>query len=116
MSFNLSLPSRILAVLLITASAAACSSNPTAQEVVDQSTPAICEKSSECAPAAFAVAYPGGREECISKTKTEVTKSYGGDLEKTSVCTDDELDKCLKDLKAATCPAGGSLPKVPCNC
>jgi hypothetical protein len=94
---------------------AACTSRPSVQEVLDQSTPPICEKSKECAGAAFAVAYPGGVDECVSKTKAEASKKYGGDLDKSSVCSDEELDKCLKDFKAAACPATG-LPKIPCDC
>src|SRR4051794_11810638 len=87
-----------------------CSDKPSAQEVVDRSTPAICEKAKECSgDASFALAYSGGVDECVSKAKAEVTKKYGDDLEKSSVCTDEELDKCIQDLKAAACPAGKAL-------
>lgn len=95
---------------------AGCTSNPSAQEVVDQSTPVICDKSKECAGAGFDLAYPGGVDECVSKTKASLSQKYGSDLEKSSTCTDDELTKCLDDFKAAACAANGSLPPVPCNC
>ena len=93
-------PTTIVAGLL-GAFAAACSANPTAQEVVDRSTPPICEKAKECAALSFALSYAGGVDECVTKTKSEVAKKYGSDLEKSSVCTDEELDKCIKDLKAS---------------
>jgi hypothetical protein len=105
-----------LLALLTVALATACSANPTAQEVIDKSAPPICEKAKECAAASFAISYPGGVDECVTKTKSEVSKKYGSDLEKSSVCTDDELDKCIKDLKASACPAGEALPQIPCKC
>jgi hypothetical protein len=108
-------PTSVLAVLTV-AFAAACSVNPTAQEVVDRSTPPICEKAKECAAASFALTYAGGVDECVTKTKSEVAKKYGSDLEKSSVCTDDELDACIKDLKASACPPGEALPQIPCKC
>ena len=108
-------PTTILAVLL-GAFAAACSAHPTAQEAVDRSTPPICEKAKECAAASFALTYAGGVDECVTKLKSEVAKKFGSDLEKSSVCTDDELDKCIKDLKASACPPGEALPQIPCKC
>lgn len=105
----------VLAILTL-ACAAACSTNPSAQEVVDKSTPIICAKLKECQGAAFTLAYPGDVDECVTKTKAAASSKYGGDLGKSSVCTDDELDKCLNDFKAETCPADGSAPAVPCNC
>lgn len=107
--------SAFLALVALTL-VAACSAHPSVQEVVDRSTPPICEKTKECAAAAFTVAYPGGVDECVSKTKAAATKKYGNDLSKSSVCTDDELDKCLSDFKAAACPPGAALPAIPCNC
>lgn len=107
----------ILALVLAATALVACTSRPSAGEVVDQSTPVICAKSKECAgDTVFALAHPGGVDECVTKTKAEVKKQYGADLDKDSVCTDDELDKCLTNFKAAACPAGSSLPKLPCNC
>ncbi|CAN5924421.1 hypothetical protein BH11MYX4_BH11MYX4_47670 [soil metagenome] len=101
--------------LLSVALAAACTTNPTAQEVVDQSTPPICEKAKQCLTS-FAVAYPGGVDECVTKTKDAAAKKYGSDLEKHSVCTDEELTKCIQDLNAAACPPGETLPEIPCKC
>jgi len=100
----------------VAALAIACSSNPTVQEVINQSSPAICEKLKECSPATFAQAYPGGVDDCVTKTKDTSAKKYGSDLSKQSVCTDDEVTKCLNDFKAQACPANGSSPTVPCNC
>lgn len=95
----------------------ACTTGPTAQDVVDESTPAICEKVKECSgEIAFSRAYPGGVEDCVTRTKAEVSKKYGDDLERRSVCTDEQLDKCISDLRAATCPADGSAPAAPCDC
>ena len=112
----LSLPRFMVAVSFLTL-LAACTSNPSAEEVVDQSTPVICEKVKECrGELAFSMAYPGGIDECVSRTKAEVQKKYGDDLEASSVCTDEELEKCISDLRAAPCPADGSAPPVPCNC
>lgn len=96
--------------------AIACSSNPTVREVIDQSSPPICEKLKECSSAAFPLAYPGGVDECVTKIKDASAKKYGSDLSKSSVCTDDEVTKCLSDFKAQACPADGSTPTVPCNC
>ena len=96
---------------------AACSSKPTAEEVVNQSTPAICEKVKECSgEAAFAAAYPGGVDDCVTRTKAEAKKKYGDKLDAESVCTDDEVERCLEDLRGAACGADGSPPPVPCNC
>jgi hypothetical protein len=96
--------------------AIACNGNPTVQEVIDQSSPPICEKLKECSPASFPLAYPGGVDECVTKTKDASAKKYGSDLSKHSVCTDEEVSKCLNDFKAQACPADGSSPTVPCNC
>jgi hypothetical protein len=107
---------RLLAFLSVTVFAA-CVGRPTAGEVVDQSAPVICEKSKECAgEGVFALAYPGGVDECVEKTKADASKKFGDDLDKSSVCTDDELAKCLDDFKTAACPADGSTPKPPCDC
>ena len=107
----------IVASFIITAVVAGCTGRPSAEEVVDRSTPAICEKAKECSgELSFSSAYPGGVDECITKTKAEAKKKYGADLQKSSVCTDEELDKCLQDLKAAECPAGKAMPDVPCDC
>jgi hypothetical protein len=95
--------------------ATACTTNPTAQEVVDRSTPPICEKAKQCL-STFAVAYPGGIDDCVAKTKDAASKKYGSDLEKSSVCTDDEVSKCIEDLKAAACPPGETMPEIPCKC
>jgi hypothetical protein len=108
-----------LSVALVAAAAmamAACSGSPNVEEVVDRSVPKICEKYKECNAATFTAAFPGGVEECASKTKVEAKREYAGDLGKTSACTDAQLDKCLADLKAAACPAGGGLPRAPCKC
>ena len=96
---------------------AGCNPNPSAQEVVDRSAPALCKKAQECGAASFATAYPGGVDDCTAKTKATVSKQYGSDLSRSSVCTDDEVDSCMKALEAEACPADGSLlPAVPCNC
>lgn len=96
--------------------AAGCSSNPSAQEVVDQSTPVICAKYQECLGATFQLTYPGGVDECTSKTRGAAEKKYGSDLDRSSTCTDDELTKCLDTFEATACGANGELPAVPCNC
>lgn len=62
------------------------------------------------------MAFPGGVDECVTKIKDASAKKYGSDLSKSSVCTDDELTKCLSDFKAQACPADGSTRAVPCNC
>lgn len=64
----------------------------------------------------FEVAYRGGQDECVSRTKKSVSATYGGDLDTSSVCTDDELSTCVDDFKAAECKEGGGLPTFPCNC
>ena len=111
------LRSSFVAASLLVASLVACTGKPSAQEVVDRSTPVICEKAKECSgELAFSMAYPGGVDDCVTKTKADASKKYGDDLDRSSVCTDEELEKCLQDLKAATCPADKSLPPVPCNC
>lgn len=106
-----------ITVLLVPSLLVACADRPSAQEVVDKSTPVICEKVKECSgDLRFGAAYPGGVDECVTKTKAEASKKYGDDLEKSSVCTDEELDKCLQDFKAVACPADGTAPPVPCDC
>ncbi|MBK6695314.1 MAG: hypothetical protein IPG50_24350 [Myxococcales bacterium] len=102
-------------VVVLSSVTAACAGRPSVQEVLDQSTPVICEKLKECAPTSFTAAFPGGVDECTSKTKAEASKKYGSDVSKSSVCTDDELETCLKDYKAAAC-SGGTAPKIPCDC
>lgn len=109
-------PATVLVLTLTLVVLAACTGKTTAQAVVDRSSPVICEKTKQCTAALFAVAYPNGVDECVTKTKAEAQKKYGGDLSKSSVCTDDELDSCLNTFKGEACPAGGGLPKVPCDC
>ncbi|MBX3259672.1 MAG: hypothetical protein KIS78_08365 [Labilithrix sp.] len=115
---TLSTPRASLVVSFVFAGlVAACSGRPSVEEVLDRSSPVICEKAKECAgELTFSTAYPGGVDECVTKTKDAGKQKYGSDLDKSSVCTDEELDKCLEDLKAATCPADKSLPPVPCDC
>lgn len=93
----------------------ACTLGPTGQDVVDESAPVICEKAKECSPT-FDIVYPGGVPECAQKVKSELTKRYGDQLERQSVCTQEQLDSCLKGLRAAACPGNGELPKPPCDC
>lgn len=95
----------------------ACVTNPSAEEVVNKTTPTICAKTKECSgDAKFTLAFPGGVDECVTKTKDEFRKKNADKLDATSVCTDDEVDKCMKDFSAAACGAGGALPPVPCGC
>lgn len=102
---------------LISLLAFGCSSNPTAREVVDRSTPITCDKIKQCSgDAAFAAAFPNGTSECVEKTKAQVSQKFGGDLDKSSVCDDAQLTKCLDDFKAAACKANGQPPDVPCDC
>ena len=95
----------------------ACTSDerPTGAEVVDRSAPVLCEKQKECQATLFEVAYPGGVSECTTRTSNTV-KAQRKDLSAESVCTDDELTKCLNDLKAAACKKDGSIPDIPCRC
>lgn len=97
-------------------SLAACNSNPTGEEVIDRAAPGICTKIQECNAAGFAATYPGGIDDCAARTKSEMSQKYGSDLDRHSVCSDDEVDSCMKNLEAETCPADGSLPAVPCDC
>lgn len=99
----------------------ACSPHPTAGEVVDRTAPVACEKAKQCnGDAKFELAYPGGATDCVNRVKSESEKKLGSDLSKSSVCTDEEVDKCLEDLKNATCPEQKAtelvLPAAPCNC
>lgn len=100
--------------------AAACAlGHPTGHEVVDRSTPVICEKAKQCAgDAKFSRTY-GSVDDCVAKTKAGV-EAQRSDLDKHSVCSDTEVDKCLDDLRAAPCPAqpagGVALPAAPCDC
>ena len=93
---------------------AACTDHPSGEEVVDRSVPVICAKTQECSGALFELAYPGGLSACESSTKEKVKASR--DLDGDSVCTDDELNKCLDQFKAAACKEDGSIPDVPCKC
>ncbi|MBX3231768.1 MAG: hypothetical protein KIT84_42755 [Labilithrix sp.] len=94
----------------------ACSPNPSAEEVIDKTTPAICAKGRECyGEEKYLQAYPGGDDDCIKRTKDGVKEKRKEDLDNPSVCTDEEVDKCITDLKAAQCKEGG-LPDVPCKC
>lgn len=103
--------------LVALAVSAGCSSKPSGQDVIDESVPVICQKLAECeGDKNFKIVFPGGQDECVSKTKRSVSASRGGDLDKTSVCSDDELTTCLDDFKAAKCTEGGGLPSFPCNC
>ena len=111
---------RVLSAALLLSSiflGVACKSDehPTGSEVVDRSAPAICDKQKECQGALFELAYPGGVGECVTKTSASV-KAQGKDLSAESVCTDEELTKCIDDLKAAACKEDGSMPDVPCRC
>jgi hypothetical protein len=106
-----------LSALLLVGALAACTSDPTAEDVVNRATPVICEKTKECrGEALFSLAYPGGTDECVSKTKEQVSRKYGDDLDRRSTCTEEELEKCLDDFKAAKCGDSGELPPVPCDC
>jgi hypothetical protein len=93
--------------------------HPTGHDVVNTSTPAICQKAKECAgDGKFSRAY-GSMDDCISKTKAAV-EAQRSDLDRHSACSDSEVDKCINDLKAAACPTqpinGVALPTVPCDC
>src|SRR4051812_33540045 len=91
----------LLTASLTGALAMACNLGPSAQDVVDKAAPAVCDKTKECSgELLFGSAYPGGVDECVTKTKDALKKKYGNDLDKRSVCDDDQLDKCVKDIKA----------------
>jgi hypothetical protein len=107
-----------IAASVIAGSCTACDLGPTAQDVVDKAAPAVCDKYKECTgDDLFSLAYAGGTDECVSKSKDALKKKYGDDLDKRSVCDDDQLDQCIKDIKAAACPADKSQPiAVPCDC
>lgn len=108
-SLLVALPSALLVL-------AACTGRPSAEEVVDRSSPVICDKAKECV-STFALSFPGGTSECVTKVKAETTKKYGGDLDgKVSACTDEEVDACLQKLKTAACPGDDKLPQPPCDC
>lgn len=108
-----SLPLPVLAVL---AALPACSSNdnPLLTEVAEQYGESYCLKLEECMGTEdFELAYPGGQDDCQARTF-----SIHGTNEK-STCTQEEWDKCTKDLEESTCvesDAGASRPKVPDSC
>lgn len=89
-------------------------SNPTVGEALDRTAPAICEKLKECNSTAFEGRFPNGNDECAQFVKDEMKKRI--DLNATSKCDNDTLDKCVADLKAAQCPADSALPTPPCDC
>ena len=103
----------VAALVLVTG----CHPNPSGEEVVDKFAPAVCAKAQQCGGAQFDVAYPGGIDDCTAHTKSTVAQQYGGDLSKTSVCSDDEVDSCVNSLQNEACPTDGSvLPASPCDC
>lgn len=100
---------------LVVACLFACG-GPTAGEVSERSSKPICEKVKECAgDESFMQAYPGGVEECVVTTTAKVKEGLE-DVDSQSVCTDAEVDKCLADLKAMTCPDDIAKLKPPCEC
>lgn len=98
----------------------ACSTHPSAREVVDRTAPVACDKVKQCnGDDKFNQAY-ATMDDCIAKVKSESEKKFGSDLDKASKCTDDEVTKCLDDLKNATCPPQQAtqlvVPPAPCDC
>lgn len=76
--------------------------------------PSLCEKQKECIPATFALAYPGGVEEC----KTKLLESVP-DRDKLSACTNEDYQVCRADIRNAKCPtdpAAAGLPPMPGSC
>ena len=106
-----------LAWLVVAASLAGCSGgsdNPDLRDVARQYSESYCIKLEECLThETFISAYPGGQEDCASRTMT-----ISGTNEK-SICPQEQWDKCMSDLEDSTClisDAGESRPKIPDSC
>lgn len=108
--------SAVLLSILSCAFVASCSDQPTPEEVVDRTIPALCAKAEACSPSAFASAFPSGPSQCVATVEAEAMQRDGSNPEKRSACSDSELDQCLQDLDAADCEEDELLPKLPCNC
>jgi hypothetical protein len=102
-------------VLALTLTLAACLVNPTVGEVVDDFGPPFCDRVKECNPGTFELAYPGGQADCVNKAREALKKQKGNDvLEKRSVCTQEEVDICVEDVKKVECSTLSSPPPS-CN-
>jgi len=108
--------SSLMAFLTFAAVLPCCSSNdnPLLTDVATQYGEAYCVKLEDCMGTEdFELAYPGGQEDCAARTF-----SIHGTSEK-STCTQEEWDKCTKDLEEGTCTtsdAGAVRPTIPDSC
>jgi hypothetical protein len=90
---------------------------PTWGEVAERFSQPGCKKIKECGDEKkFAAAFPGGVDECARKTVAEMKTARPDDWDARSVCTDEEVDKCIKDFEAMACPPNIDDLKVPCDC
>ena len=109
----------IVRVLLFTvpiAWLAGCSSNdnPLLTDVAKQYGQAYCKKLEVCLGVEqFEQSYPGGQDDCVMRT----FRIHGTD--ERSLCTQEQWDRCTKDLEITSChasDAGVSRPKIPDSC
>jgi hypothetical protein len=92
------------------------SAHPKVKDVLQQYAPAVCAKVRECFRPSYDLTYPGGDDECVSKTVAAAEKRYADKLEGRSVCANDVVEQCFEDFAASACPSEPKDLSLPCNC
>ncbi len=85
-----------------------------ATDAARQVSSAYCEKIKTCVgDATFTTTYPTGVPGCVEKGQAALPADA---KDKNSPCGQSEIDTCVKDIKAATCPANNGVPPLPASC
>lgn len=92
----------------------ACSGGIGATDAAKQVSNAYCEKVKTCVgDATFAASYPAGITGCVDKGLSALPADA---KDKNSPCGQPEIDTCIKDIQATTCPADNAVPDLAASC
>lgn len=92
----------------------ACSGGIAATDAARQVSNAYCEKLKTCVgDATFTTSYPTGITGCVEKGQAALPADA---KDKSSPCGQAEIDTCVKDIQATTCPANNAVPPLATSC
>lgn len=89
----------------------ACSgSDPTVEDRANEFMPVFCERLEQCDSAEYGRLFPQGRAACV---KYGVDKLCSCRRWEEAQCSDEDLDRCADDIRAADCSAFKAATMAP---
>lgn len=96
----------------------ACTSNPSAKDIVQEVSPAVCKREQACDPHMFLLIYSGDTDESRVASCVDAAVRKVGD-DGAGACSADEVNRCKADIEAAPCesfPAATGAVTLPDSC